>query len=104
MFVNLFKKEGDDYARYWISVSTEIYDKKKKKGTGKYTNASMPVRLASDAIEVFKDNAIKSKSKDTKYGRFEIVTALFEAVQPADNDYAYVRLVILDMKPVEVDD
>ena len=31
MYVNLFKKEGDDYARYWVSVSTEIYDKKKKK-------------------------------------------------------------------------
>jgi hypothetical protein len=101
MFVNLFRKESDDYARYWISISTAVYDKKKKKQTDEYINASMPVRLVGEAVETFDECAKKSKSKGVKYGRFEIDEALFEAVHPKDEDYSYVRLVIFKMKEAE---
>lgn len=104
MFVNLFSKDCGDYIRYWASVSTEIYDAKKKKGTGDYINASMPVRLASDALDVFKNNAEKSKKKGILYGRFKVKKWLLEAVQPKEDDYAYVRLVIIDMESVDEED
>lgn len=104
MLVNLFKKESDDYARYWISVSTAVYDKKKKKQTDEYINATMPVRLVSDAADVFDECARKSKTKGIKYGRFEIGSAIFEAVHPKDEDYSYVRLVIFDMKDAAGED
>lgn len=104
MFVNLFKKESGDSTRYWASVSTEIYDAKKKRGTGKYINASMPVRLADDAREVFDKIAVKSKSKGVTYGRFKVEKSLLEAVQPKDNDYAYARLVILKMTDASEDE
>lgn len=99
MYVNLFKKEGADYTRYWISVSTEIYDAKKKKGSGDYVNASMPVRLGQKALDVFKENAVKTKGKKITGGRFVVKKWLLEAVHPKDDDYAYVRFVILEMEP-----
>lgn len=104
MYVNLFKQESEDFSRYWASVSTEIYDTKKKKLTGEYIQASMPVRLGPDAKDIFEDSAVKTKAKKTKWARFEIKQSLLEAVQPKDNDeYPYVRLVILDMAPAKED-
>lgn len=105
MFVNLFKQESEDYSRYWISVSTEVYDSKKKKTTGEYIQATMPVRLTSDCKDIFDGECKKSKNKKTYWGRFKITSFLFEAVQPKEDDqYPYVRLVILDMRPAKEDD
>lgn len=104
MYVNLFMKEGADYKRYWASVSTEIYDSKKKKGTGDYVRANIPVRLGNEAAKTFDDEADKTKNKKILHGRFKVGKWLLEAVQPKDEDYAYVRLVILTMEPAESED
>lgn len=103
MYVSLFKKEGANYTRIWASVSTEIYDSKKKTGTGDYVNASMPVRLGTKAADVFDKFAGKTKGKKIIGGRFKITKWLLEAVQPKDDDYAYVRIVIIEMEPAEDD-
>lgn len=99
MFVNLFRKDNGDYYRYWASVSTEIYDAKKGKKTGEYTRANISVRLSKDCVDVFEDVAKKTSDKKIIGARFEVTDMLLEAVEPRDEDeYPYVRLVILKMK------
>ena len=44
------KAKGDDYYRYWISMSTEKIGKNGK-GTGEYLKATMPVRMSKKAAE-----------------------------------------------------
>ena len=42
------KAKGDDYYRYWISMSSEKVGKNGK-ATGEYLKATMPVRLSKAA-------------------------------------------------------
>lgn len=104
LYVNLFKKKGADFERYWISVRTPVYDAKKKKTTDDYITAQMPARLTDKAKEKFDELAIKSSGKKTTWNRFELSEFKFEAVQPKDSDYGYVRAVIFDLKLAEKDE
>lgn len=98
LYVNLFKKKGADFERFWISVRTPVYDAKKKKTTDDYITAQMPARLTNEAKEKFDELAIKSSGKKTTWNRFELKEFKFEAVQPKDSDYGYVRVVIFDLE------
>lgn len=100
MFVNLFSKDMGDYTRYWASISTEKYDAKKKTGSGEYANASISVRLSKDAVEVFEDNATKTKSKKILGAAFVLEDFWLEAVEPKEGE-SFVRLFIAKMKPRE---
>lgn len=100
MFVNLFRKDCGDYSRYWASVSTKKYDRKKKKEVDEYINATIAVRLIPDMEKVFEDSAAKTKNKKITRGRFEDVDGFFEAVEPSEGE-PFVRFVIIDMTPVE---
>ena len=100
MFVNLFSKEAGEYTRYWASISTEKYDTKKKKGTGKYDKATIPVRLSKDAVEQFDDGSKRTKNKEIIGGHFELKEFWLEAVEPNEGE-PYVRLFIKDMEPKE---
>ena len=44
------KAKGDDYYRYWISMSSEKVGKNGK-ATGEYLKATMPVRMSKKAAE-----------------------------------------------------
>lgn len=103
MFVNLFAKDNGDYIRYWASVSTKKYDAKKKKETDEYINASMPVRLIPDMVDVFNDASVKTKNKKIKRGLFKDVEGFLEAVEPKDGE-PFVRFVILEMTPADSDE
>lgn len=104
LYVNLFKKKGSDFERYWISVRTPVYDAKKKKTTDDYITAQMPVRMTDKAKDKFDELAKKSSGKKTTWNRFELTEFKFEAVQPKDSDYGYVRIVIFDLELAETDD
>lgn len=103
MYANIFGKKGDDYTRYWISVSTEKYDSKKKKGTGEYINASIPARLFDDIKGLFDDSAEKTKTKNIRMMRCKGVEGFFEAVEPREGD-PFVRFVVTDAKVIEPED
>ena len=103
MFVNLFKKDCGDYNRYWASVSTKKYDRKKKKELDEYINATIPVRLIPDMKAVFEEGAEPTKNKKITRGLFEDVDGFFEAVEPTDGE-PFVRFVIMEMEPVEDDE
>lgn len=103
MFVNLFKKDCGDYNRYWASVSTKKYDRKKKKELDEYINATIPVRLIPDMESVFDEVAKPTKNKKIMRGQFEDVDGFFEAVEPTEGE-PFVRFVIMEMEPVEDDD
>ena len=103
MFVNLFRKDCGDYYRYWASVSTKKYDKKKKKEIDKYINATIPVRLIPDMESLFGDVAKDTKNKKIGHALFENVVGFFEAVEPNEGD-PFVRFVIMEMEPVEDDE
>lgn len=100
MFVNLFSKDAGEFIRYWASISTEKYDAKKKKGSGEYANASIPVRLSKESIELFEENASKTKNKKILGGKFELDEFWLEAVEPKEGE-PYVRLFIKSMTPKE---
>lgn len=103
MFVNLFKKDCGDYNRYWASVSTKKYDRKKKKELDEYINATIPVRLIPDMESVFDEVAEPTKNKKISRGLFQDIDGFFEAVEPTEGD-PFVRFVIMEMVPVPDDD
>lgn len=100
MFVNLFRKDCGNYSRYWASVSTKKYDRKKKKEVDEYINATIAVRLIPDLEKVFEDSAVKTKNKKITRARFENVEGFFEAVEPSEGE-PFVRFVIIEMDPVD---
>ena len=103
MFINLFKKDCGDYDRYWASVSSEKYDAKKKKGTGEYINATIPVRLVKDEASKFEKSSVKTSNKKITRGRFEDCEGFFEAVEPKEGE-PFVRFVITDLgSPIKDD-
>ena len=55
-------------------------------------------RLANEAKEKFDELAIKSSGKKTTWNRFDLKEFKFEAIQPKDSDYGYVRVVIFDLE------
>lgn len=93
MFINLFRKECGDYDRYWASVSTEKYDAKKKKGTGEYINATIPVRVVKDETDRFDKVCVKTSNKKITRARFEDCEGFFEAVEPKEGE-PFVRFVV----------
>lgn len=95
-YCNIFKKEGEDYDRYWMSISTEKLDKKGK-GTGEYVRSSIGVRLSDECKKAFDENCIKTKSKDVKQGCFDVTDCFFKAVEGKDEPYTV--LFIFGMKP-----
>lgn len=103
MYANIFGKRGEDYTRYWVSVSTEKYDAKKKKGTGEYINASIPARLLEDVEAVFDESAAKTKSKGIYLLKAKKVEGWFEAVEPKEGE-PYVRFVIAEASAVDPED
>lgn len=103
MFVNLFGKDNGEYTRYWISVSTEKWDAKKKKGSGEFVRASLNATLSKDAADLFDETAKKTANKKIRGGRYEIKGAFFKAVEPKDGE-PFVTFYIHDMAPVEEDD
>ena len=100
MFVNLFRKDCGDYYRYWASVSTKKYDRKKKKEIDEYINATIPVRLIPDMEFLFGDVVKCTKNKKIGRALFEKVDGFFEAVEPNEGD-PFVRFVIMEMVAVE---
>jgi len=100
MYANVFCKDNGDYKRYWLSISTETYDRKKKRPTGEYVTATIAVRLSEKAAKIFGDNCAKTKSKDGTWGRFNITEHWLEAVDAKEGE-PYVRCFVLDMVPAE---
>lgn len=96
MLVNLFAKQEDEYARYWISVSTEKSDKNGK-GTGDYINSSITVRLSKAAAETFEECSVKTKTKGITQARVVLKDFWFKAGETKDGD-SYVYLFVNAMK------
>ena len=103
MFVNLFKKDCGEYCRYWASVSTKKYDRKKKKELDEYINATIPVRLIPDMETMFEEHAEETKNKKISRAVFMDVDGFFEAVEPSEGE-PFVRYVIVDMEPADNDE
>ena len=103
MYANIFGKDNGDFTRYWASVATERYDSKKKKGTGEYVRATIPVRLSKGAVGTFDSTARKTKTKKIKGGHYLVGEFWLEAVEPKEGE-PYVRLFVNDLEPVENDE
>ena len=101
-YLRVFSKKDDDFTRYWGSVSTEKVDKDNK-STGKYARANISVRMSSAAAEVFKDNAVKTKTKGIKQLNCKITDAWLKAAEPKDGE-SFVYLFVNSMEPAEQDD
>lgn len=66
-YIRLFCERGDEFDRYWASVSTE--KTKEGKGTGEYITANISVRMSKDARDAFSGSAEKSKTKGIRHCR-----------------------------------
>ena len=102
-YLRIFGKKGEDFTRYWASVSTE--KTKDGKGTGKYMRANISVRLSKDAEETFKDNAVKSKSKGVKhvYGKVEGWLKAAETSEGEGYLYLFVNSIEVEESEEEED-
>ena len=80
------KAKGDDYYRYWISMSTEKVGKTGK-GTGEYLKATMPVRMSKKAAETWDEFAAKTKNKDIKLGISHIKDGWLKVVEGPEDPY-----------------
>ena len=80
------KAKGDDYYRYWISMSTEKVGKNGK-GTGEYLKATMPVRMSKKAAETWAEFATKTKNKDIKLGISHVKDGWLKVVEGPEDPY-----------------
>ena len=61
-YFRIFGEEGDEFTRYWASISTKIENEDETE----YISAPIGVRLSKDAEKVFKKNSEKTKTKGTR--------------------------------------
>ena len=80
------KAKGDDYYRYWISMSSEKVGKNGK-ATGEYLKATMPVRMSKKAAETWEEFATKTKNKDIKLGISHIKDGWLKVVEGPEDPY-----------------
>ena len=80
------KAKGDDFYRYWISMSSEKVGKNGK-GTGEYLKATMPVRMSKKAAETWEEFAVKTKNKDIKLGISHITDGWLKVVEGPEDPY-----------------
>ena len=83
------KAKGDDYYRFWLSLSTEKIGKNGK-GTGEYLKATMPVRMSKSATEAWEGFATKTKNKDIKLGISHIKDGWLKVVEGPEDPYIVV--------------
>lgn len=99
-YMRIFREKGEDFNRYWASVSTEKVDKDGK-GTGKYARANIPVRLSKDAEEVFKKNKEKSKTDGITHLNVKAVDFWLKAITIKDNDDDEKDILIAFLNKIE---
>lgn len=80
------KAKGDDFYRYWISMSTEKLNKAGKP-SGEYLKATMPVRMSKKAAETWEEFATKTKNKDIKLGISHIKDGWLKVVEGPEDPY-----------------
>ena len=96
-YMRIFREKGDEFDRYWASISTE--KTKDGKGTGKYFRSNISVRMSKDAEKTFNDNAEKSKSKGIKHLYGEI-DGWLKAAETKEGT-AYLYLFVNSIKPIQ---
>lgn len=92
------KAKGDEYTRYWISMSTEKVGKNGKP-TGEYLKATMPVRMSKKAAETWDEFATKTKNKDIRLGISHITDAWLKVVEGEDENR--IIMFVNDLKEQE---
>lgn len=102
-YFRLFSEKGDEYDRYWASISTKLPTDEGK--DPEYVSANITVRLSRAAEKEFKDNSVKTKSKGVRMCNIKSENFWLKAVKPKDKDVKpFVILFIDDAEAVEEDD
>lgn len=86
--------QGDDFVRYWASISTEKRNKDGE-GTGKYAQATIQVRMSKELKQLFEDEAIKTKNKKVRMLRIKTSEFCLMAAASKDkniDDYVYLYI------------
>lgn len=86
--------QGDDFVRYWASISTEKRNKDNE-GTGKYAQATIQVRMSKELKALFEDEAIKTKNKKVRMLRIKTSEFCLMAASSKDkniDDYVYLYI------------
>ena len=86
--------QGDDFVRYWASISTEKRNKDNE-GTGKYAQATIQVRMSKELKQLFEDEAIKTKNKKVRMLRIKTSEFCLMAASSKDkniDDYVYLYI------------
>lgn len=97
-YFRLFSKKGEDFTRYWASISTKTED-------DEFVSANITVRMSKNAEKVYTDSAEKTKTKGIKTCVVESNDFWLKAVQPKDDDaQPFVILFINSCKILEKDE
>lgn len=103
-YFRVFCEKGDEFDRYWASISTKI-PAKDENAKAEYVSANISARLSKKAEEVFRENAVKTKTKGIKQCSIKSENFWLKAVKPKDKDVKpFVILFIDDAEAVEEDD
>lgn len=97
-YVRLFCERGDEYDRFWASISTE--KTKDGKGTGEYITANVSVRMSKEAKEAFTAAAEKSKTKGIKHCRGK-ADGWLKAVEGKDDKGNFIVWFIDEFEPAK---
>ena len=98
--MRIFREKGDEYDRYWASISTEIPGKDGK-GTGDYARANIPVRLSEKAKETFKKFKVKSKTDGITHMNAKVTDFWLKAVRVEDDDGDKKDILIAFINAIE---
>ena len=99
-YMRIFREKGDEFDRYWASISTEIPGTDGK-GTGEYARASIPVRLSEKAKETFKKFKIKSKTDGITHMNAKVIEFWLKAVRVEDEDGDAKDILICFINKIE---
>lgn len=98
-YFRIFREKGDEYDRYWASISTKQADGEN------YVSASISVRMSKDAEKVFKDNKEKTKTKGVDQCLMTSSDFWLKAVQPKDKEVKpFVVLFVNQASAAEQED
>ncbi len=98
-YFRVFREKGDDFDRYWASISTKQAD------SDAYVSASISVRMSREAEKAFKDSKEKTKTKGVDQCVMVSSDFWLKAVQPKDKEVKpFVVLFINQASAAEKED
>lgn len=85
--MSIFKKQGDEYSRYWANISILPSDEGSKKKKKSYESATISVSMSKKAAKAFDRIAEETKNDDVTYAFVRVTDCWLKGVKGKDENF-----------------